>query len=135
MSINSPNQEKFERTLRQLCNELDEYLENTFGNLYPLHPNRLRRGKAGNVSYDGLFSTGTKFTLGYGSPSGKGYLVDVEIVTLERVSKEDREMINSLAAKFLGEKLPIFFPSRSLQVIHEEKVFKIVGDFSLGTLH
>jgi hypothetical protein len=135
MSVSNPNQEKFDHTLRQLCNELDGYLEDKFGHLYPLHPNRLRRGKAGNVSYDGLFSTGTKFTLGYGSSSGKGYLVDVEIVTLERVSKEDREMINSLAAQFLSEKLPIFFPSRTLKVIQEEKVFKIIGDFSLGTLH
>ncbi len=135
MSISNPNQEKFDHSLRLLCNELDEYLENRFGHLYQLHPNRLKRGKAGNVSYDGLFSTGTKFTLGYGSKSGKGYLVDIEIITLDTVSKEDRMMIDQEAVQFITKKLPHYFPSRILKVIHEGKVFKIVGDFSLGTLH
>jgi len=135
MSISNPKQEQFDHSLRLLCNELDEYLENTFGELYPRHPNRLKRGKAGNVSYDGLFSTGTKFTLGYGSPSGKGYLIDIEIVTLETVSVEQREAIEHSAVDFINQRLPHYFPSRSLKVIHEGKVYKIVGDFSLGKMH
>ncbi|MDC7245784.1 MAG: hypothetical protein PQJ47_07730 [Sphaerochaetaceae bacterium] len=135
MSISNPKQEEFDRSMRNLCNELDEYLENRFGSLYDLHPNRLKRGKAGNVSYDGLFSTGTKFTLGYGSPSGKGYLVDIEIVTLEKVSHQQREIIEMCASDFLEEKLPLYFPSRELHVIREGRVYKIVGDFSLGTMH
>ncbi|NMA22898.1 MAG: hypothetical protein GX938_05255, partial [Spirochaetales bacterium] len=61
-----PSQLLLEQKLRNLADDLDNYLEDTFGDLYPLHPNRLRRGEAASVAYDGLFSTGTQFTAGYG---------------------------------------------------------------------
>jgi hypothetical protein len=96
-----------------------------------LHPNRPERGKAARVSYDGLFSTGTKFTLGYGSEHGRGYLVDIEMSTLEKVHPNDRSEIESAAIEFLEEQLPRHFPNRKLQVVKDGKVYKIVGDFSL----
>ncbi|MDA3824142.1 MAG: hypothetical protein PF450_16235 [Bacteroidales bacterium] len=132
MSVGHPKQEKIEKNMRSLCNALDAYLEDTYGEKYPLHPNRAQRGKAGSVSYDGLFSTGTKFTLGYGSKSGRGYLVDIEIVTLENVTHENRKKIEEDAVSFLKEQLPHHFPHRELDIIQEGNVFKIVGDFSLG---
>ena len=131
MSVQHPKQAKIEKNMRLLCNALDTYLEDTYGDAYPLHPNRAQRGKAGNVAYDGLFSTGTKFTLGYGSKSGRGYLVDIEIVTLEKVTRENRAKIEQDAITFLLAKLPKYFPSRELDIIQEGNVFKIVGDFSL----
>lgn len=131
MSVRHPKQEKIEKNMRLMCNALDAYLEDKYQDAYPLHPNRAERGKAGSVSYDGLFSTGTKFTLGYGSKSGRGYLVDIEIVTLEKVTKEHKEDIEKDAASFLKEQLPQYFPNRQLDIIQEGNVFKIVGDFSL----
>ena len=135
MSLMSPQQAELERHLRLLCDELDHFLEDTYGNRYPLHPNRPPRGKAARVSYDGLFSTGTKFTLGYGSEHGRGYLVDIELSTLERVKPEDRGEIEKAAITFLREKLPEHFPARKLDVVKDGKVYKIVGDFSLGKLY
>jgi hypothetical protein len=86
------------------------------------------------VAYDGLFSTGTKFTLGYGSEHGRGYLVDIEMSTLERVKPEDRQEIEEAGIAFLRDQLPVHFPHRKLSVVKDGKVYKIVGDFSLGSL-
>lgn len=135
MSFMSPQQAELERHMRTLCDELDHFLENTYGDRYPLHPNRPARGKAARVSYDGLFSTGTKFTLGYGSEYGRGYLVDVELSTLERVRPEDRREIESAAVAFLSAHLPIHFPNRKLDIVKDGNVYKIVGDFSLGSAY
>lgn len=134
MSLMSPQQQVLENHMRQLCDELDHYLEDRFGNRYPLHPNRPERGKAARVSYDGLFSTGTKFTLGYGSEHGRGYLVDIEMSTLEKVDPTDRFEIEQAAITFLREQLPMHFPNRKLDIVKDGKVYKIVGDFSLGSL-
>lgn len=131
MSVEHPKQAIIEKNMRSLCNALDTYLEDKYEDAYPLHPNRALRGKTGSVAYDGLFSTGTKFTLGYGSKSGRGYLVDIEIVTLKKVTKENRITIEEDAISFLKERLPQFFPNRELNIIKEGNVFKIVGDFSL----
>jgi hypothetical protein len=130
----SPQQQKLEEHLRTLCDELDHFLEETYGDRYELHPNRPPRGKAARVSYDGLFSTGTKFTLGYGSEHGRGYLVDIELSTLERVKPEDRQEIEEAAIAFLRKQLPIHFPNRKLTVVKDGSVYKITGDFSLGSL-
>ncbi len=134
MSLMSHQQQVLENHMRQLCDELDHYLEDTFGDRYPLHPNRPPRGKAARVAYDGLFSTGTKFTLGYGSDHGRGYLVDIEMSTLERVKPEDRREIEEAGIAFLRKQLPVHFPNRKLSIVQDGKVYKIVGDFSLGSL-
>jgi hypothetical protein len=130
----SPQQQKLEEHLRALCDELDHFLEERYGDRYELHPNRPPRGKAARVSYDGLFSTGTKFTLGYGSEHGRGYLVDIELSTLERVKPEDRQEIEEAAITFLRQQLPTHFPNRNLSVVKDGSVYKITGDFSLGSL-
>ncbi|NCB01126.1 MAG: hypothetical protein EOM67_03035 [Spirochaetia bacterium] len=134
MAGRHPKQQIIETNMRKLCDALDEYLEEKYEEAYPLHPNRTERGKAGSVAYDGLFSTGTKFTLGYGSKSGRGYLVDIEIITLEKVHQQMRETIEHDAVDFLKEHISDYFPTRELDIIKEGKVFKIVGDFSLGSL-
>ncbi len=135
MSLMSPKQRELELLLRQLCDDLDRFLEDNYGEKYPLHPNRPERGKAARVAYDGLFSTGTKFTLGYGSDHGRGYLVDVEISTLARVKPEDREEIENATVSFLTKHLPKYFPNRDLEVVKDGPVYKIIGDFSLGSLY
>jgi hypothetical protein len=115
-----------------MCDALDNHLEDMFGNRYPLHPNRLERGQAASVAYDGLFSTGTQFTMGYGSVSGRGYIVDIDICTLERVRPEDRETIEAEATGYLRRILPLYLPDRNLSLVKDGRVWKLVGDFSLG---
>lgn len=126
-------QEQLEDQLRALCDELDNELEDTFGERYPLHPNRLARGKAASVEYDGLFSTETQFTLGYGSEHGRGYVVTINICTLAAVKPEDRKAVMEEAYADVKALLPKYFPDRQLVVVHEgENEIKIIGDFSLG---
>lgn len=132
--MNHIKQQRLEDTLRALCEELDHHLEDLYGERYPLHPNRLPRGRASSVFYDGLFSAGTMFTLGYGSKVGRGYIVDIDIRTLSKVAPEDRLEIETEAIRFIEERLPIHFPERELKVAKDGTVYKIVGDFSLGTV-
>ncbi len=131
MSVH-PAQAKLETTLRKLCDDLDQYLEDTFGTSYPLHPNRPKRGKAASVAYDGLFSTGTQFTLGYGSEYGRGYLVSVEIRTLTKVPEKNKQSIEEAAMAYIQEILPKYFPDRAIELKQDGSVYKLVGDFSLG---
>jgi hypothetical protein len=133
MSVH-PKQQELEDTLRRMCDDLDKFLEDAYGDRYPLHPNRLTRGKAASVAYDGLFSTGTQFTMGYGSGAGRGYIIDIDIVTLSRVDKKDFETIEAAAVAYLKSLLPLYFPDRKLQIVKDGNLYKIIGDFSLGTV-
>ncbi|MCH3908672.1 MAG: hypothetical protein LKE39_06935 [Sphaerochaeta sp.] len=127
-----PKQQALEDQLRRMCDALDNHLEDKYGTRYPLHPNRLERGEAASVAYDGLFSTGTQFTMGYGSQTGRGYLVVVDICTLDRVKPEDRAEIETEASRYLETLLPLYFPDRKLTLVKDGRVWKIIGDFSLG---
>lgn len=128
-----PKQVALERTMREMCDELDNHLEESFGSHYPRHPNRLARGKASSVAYDGLFSTGTQFTLGYGSDHGRGYIVSVEIRTLAKVKKEDEKAVEEATVEIINELLPKYFPDREISLEKDGTVYKLVGDFSLGS--
>ena len=129
-----PKQQVLEDQLRLMCDDLDTYLENKYGQAYPLHPNRPRRGKAAAVSYDGLFSTGTQFTMGYGSAEGRGYIIDIDICTLKHVKDSERAMIEEDATTYLKALLLSYFPQRKLEIVKDGNLFKIIGDFSLGKL-
>ncbi len=128
-----PKQVVLESTMRAMCNELDDLLEETFGTAYPRHPNRPARGKAASVAYDGLFSTGTQFTLGYGSDHGRGYIVSVEMRTLSKVREEDEKAVEEATVAIINDLLPQYFPEREIALEKDGKVYKLVGDFSLGS--
>jgi flagellar capping protein FliD len=129
-----PSQIKLEKRFRKMLNELDEYLENTYGNQYDLHPNRPVRGEAASNLYDGLFSATMNFSMGYGSEHGRGYIVKIDISTLEQVDKEHRSHIEEDAIEHLRLLLERDFPERYLEIKRDGRLYKIVGDFSLGHL-
>ncbi len=128
-----PKQIVLEGIMRKMCDELDHRLEESFGSHYPRHPNRPARGKAANVAYDGLFSTGTQFTLGYGSDHGRGYIVSVEMRTLSKVKKEDEQAVENATVEIINELLPQYFPDREITLKKDGKIYKLIGDFSLGS--
>lgn len=128
-----PKQIELESTMRLMCDELDHRLEDAFGDKYPRHPNRPARGKAASVAYDGLFSTGTQFTLGYGSDHGRGYIVSVEIRTLSPVKEEDRKAVEEAKVEIINELIPKYFPNRKIKMKRDRNVYKLIGDFSLGS--
>ena len=127
-----PKQEELEEKMCELCKALDNHLEDIYGEHYIIHPNRLRRGKGSNPSFDGLFSTSLAFTLGYGSKYGRGYVVNVEIRTLDKVSQYEQASIRGTAFSFISQNLKKYLPDHDLQIVQDGNVMKIIGDFSLG---
>lgn len=127
-----PKTSAFEKRMHELLLEVDAELEDRYGDRYPLHPARARHGETASGQYSGLFSVQTHFTPGYGSELGRGYILDVEMVTLADVPDDVREQIEAEAARRIEEKLRERFPERELSVERDRAAFKIRGDFSLG---
>lgn len=125
-------QEELEQKLRQICDRVDDQLEDRYGEVYPLHPNRPRRGGTANKAYDGLFNITATFTPGYGSRQGRGYLVNINMVTLDHIDADFRETIFQEAVRLIDRQLQVVFPDRKLRILRDGNVLKIVGDFSLG---
>ena len=125
------NLEKWEKKLQNILDELDDILEDRFGNRYRLHPARPKRGATSNKSMDGLFNITANFTLGIGSESGRGYVLKIKIVTLEEVSAEIKNLVEDIALKKISSKLPEVFPHRKLDIKKDGAVIKIFGDLNL----
>lgn len=123
--------QEFERTLKALFDRIDDELEDRWGDRYRLHPARPQRGRSSNKEHDGLFNVGASFTAGFGSEYGKGYVVDVRMVTLQDVPDEVEHEIDGYVARRIQELAPHYFGDRELRVVREGKTYKIVGDFSL----
>jgi hypothetical protein len=118
--------------LEALFREVDEVLEDRWGQRFSLHPNRPKRGETGNPEADGLFEIAPDFSPGYGSAQGRGYIVSLRVATLEKVPPDQFEAFMDETARLLREKLPRYFPGRRLEVVRDGKWYKIIGDFSLG---
>jgi hypothetical protein len=127
-----PQLVEFEKRLKKLFDSIDDRLETRYGKLYPLHPSRAPRGTTSNKEQDGLFNIGASFSAGFGSRVGKGYVLDVRMVTLAHVPDYVRDEIIEDAVRSVQERLPYYFPDRDLSVVHDHNVFKIRGDLSLG---
>jgi len=129
-----PKMASFDDQMKNLFDEVDDYIENLYGDRYPLHPIRPGRGETSNPEADGLFNIGANFTPGFGSELGRGYLIDVSMSTLEKVDENVRREIYEATARKVKELLPILFPERTLTVRRDGNHFKIQGDFSLGKI-
>ncbi len=127
-----PSLIEFESKLRRLFDSIDHYLEEKYGRKYQLHPSRPARGTTSNSAHDGLFNVGATFTAGFGSKIGRGYIVQIDMVTLDSVPRDIREMIEEEVADQVAEKLGYYFPQRELRVDRDRNVYKIHGDLRLG---
>ncbi len=125
-------QRKIEKKFKRLFDCVDDYLEDKYGDDYPLHPNRRVRGTTSNKESDGLFNVGVAFSSGYGSKYGRGYIIDIEFATLATIEQEKKESIVSDCISKIEKELPVFFPNRDLEIVKDGNVYKIIGDFSLG---
>ena len=127
-----PKTNEFEKRLHKRLLEVDAVLEDRYGADYPLHPSRPEDGETSGGNQSGLFRVNTHFTPGYGSQFGRGYVIDMEMVTLADVPDEVENKIEAEAAELLESKLHEEFPKRDLRVERDGRLFKILGDFSLG---
>lgn len=125
---------EFDDLMKKMFDEIDHYIEDLYGDRYPLHPMRPARGETSNPEADGLFNIGAVFTPGYGSELGRGYLIDVSMSTLEKVCDEVRSEIYKVTSEKVRELLPVYFPDRELTVKQDKNHFKIQGDFKLGLI-
>ncbi|NLB54204.1 MAG: hypothetical protein GX811_00270 [Lentisphaerae bacterium] len=126
--------EIWESKLEKVFEEIDFFLEEKYGAKYPLHPARPPRGTTSSHAHDGLFSIGASFTPGFGSKLGRGYALEVRMVTLAKVPVGIKNKMEELVVEMLKEKLPESFPGKNLQVSRDGNIFKITGDLSLGSL-
>ena len=127
-----PGLSKWEKKLKNLINDLDDFLEDNYGDKFQLHPARAKRGKTSNKARDGLFDIVANFSLGPGSKFGRGYVVDLHLSTLDEIPLEMIEEIKKVALKKLRERLPVHFPPKKLKVDLDGNVIKIHGDLGLG---
>ena len=126
--------EQWEEKLDNILDELDDILEDQFGNKYRLHPNRPIRDETSNKSMDGLFDITASFSLGIGSELGRGYVLKIKMVTLEKVSDEVLTMVDDIALKKIAAKLPVEFPDRKLDIKRDGHVIKVFGDLNLDKI-
>jgi len=131
MGIKHPKLIRWERKLRTVFNQIDDYLEDHYGSDYPLHPVRARRGTTASKEHDGLFNVGASYSAGFGSEHGAGYVVEVRMSTLSHVPKNVRKVIELNVVRLLREKLPSVFPGKNLTVLKDGDAYKICGDLSL----
>jgi len=122
---------KWEETLKAVFDALDHELETEYGDRYPIHPARPKRGKTANPEDDGLFNIGAAFSAGFGSKYGPGYVVEIRIATLSRVPHAIREEIKQKIFRRLKERVPAAFPGKKLHVSEENGLIRIHGDLSL----
>ena len=130
--IDHPKMIQFDNQMKAMLDAVDNYIEDKYGELYPLHPVRPKRNETANPQADGLFSVRADFTPGYGSDLGRGYILKVEMKTLAEIPDDVRQTIFSDAVKKIESLLPVYFPERKLEVKQDKEFLKIVGDFSLG---
>jgi hypothetical protein len=125
---------EWDNKLKKICDEVDAWLEDHYGNLYRLRPNRPERGETFNPEMDGLFNIQAVFTPGYRSEKGRGYVIEVELSTLEPVSSEIKTEIDSIVLSMIRERLTREFPERQLEIGMDANMIKIWGDLSLGSV-
>jgi hypothetical protein len=129
--MNNPKMFEWEHSLKKIFDIIDDHLEEKYGYLYPLHPARPRRGKTANKASDGLFNIGAAFSAGFGSTHGRGWVVDVTMVTLSRVPAKIKIQINNKVIDELKRLLLVYYPEREIQVEKDGNVFKIFGELGL----
>lgn len=129
--MNNPKIKEWEHTLRKIFDIIDDHLEDKYGYLYPLHPSRPQRGRTGNKTSDGLFNIGAAFSAGFGSSYGRGWVVDVSMVTLSKVPENVKLQIYSKVISELKRLLKEYYPERNILVEKDGNVFKIFGELGL----
>lgn len=120
--------EQWELTLKTALDSVDALLENKYGPFLVRKASRPAAGKASNPKYDGVFGIDSKFTLGYASGSGPGYIIELltgSVTPLPPVMKA--EILEDLE-KMLPEVLATSFPGKELKIERIGERFRLTGD-------
>jgi hypothetical protein len=123
----------FEESLKPIFDEIDDFLEEKYGKLYTLHPARAKRNTTSSKNQDGLFNVGASFSPGFGSEFGRGYVIEIDLRTLQTVQENIRLRIEEESIDLLKNKLTERYPERDLKVRRDGTVYKIFGTLSEST--
>lgn len=132
--MDHPKTVEFDARMKALFDRLDAVLEERHAGRWRPRRNRPERGATANPEADGLFNLGVFFDPGYGSGTGRGYLVEALIAVEGGAGDEERAEIESELAALLEAELPKAFPERRLRLVREGRMLEIVGDLSLGSV-
>jgi len=124
--------EKWEEKLNRLLRRTDLMLEESYGQLFARHPARPAHGCTANPQHDGLFRVTASFSPGFGSELGKGYVLQFELVSLEKLPNMQLDAIQQQAVRFIQKGLDEALPGKNLSVKRDGTLWKIVGDLSLA---
>ncbi len=130
--MKNPLLEKWEDKLQDIFDRIDRILEERYGELFPLRPNRPAHGRGVTPDADGLFDLGVSFSAGIGSQFGPGYVFRVKLATLNRVPENLLEKVENEVIDLLDAELPREFPGKELKVARDGHVYKIFGDLDLN---
>ena len=123
---------KWETKLHGIFDRIDTYLEEKYGDAYPLRYNRPPHGCGVTPDTDGLFELGFSFTLGIASELGPGYVFRIKLATSSKVSPEFFSQIENEVVDMLRKELPKEFPDKNLKVAKDGKNYKIYGNLDLN---
>ncbi len=129
-----PKSREWDRQLKGICDRLDHWLEGKYGRAYRLKANRPEEGSTANPEMDGLFNVQAVFTPGYGSEHGRGYILEVDLATWDKVDEALEAKIKQELLEKLRKEVAGIFPHRKLEAGFDGKMLKIWGDLSLGSL-
>ncbi|MDA3798664.1 MAG: hypothetical protein PF692_06250 [Kiritimatiellae bacterium] len=129
--MRGPQLVKWEDKIVAIFKEIDRFLEDKYGDMFPLHPSRAKEGVTAHPKYDGLFAVDGVFTAGYGSKYGAGYIFRINYATLSKVPEDLKDKIEQEAIEMLKKALKETFPDKDLKVSIDKEVYKIHGDLSL----
>ena len=120
--------EQWELTLKTALDSIDALLENKYGPFLVRKASRPAAGKASNPKYDGVFGIDSKFTLGYASGSGPGYIIELLTGSASPLSPVLKSEILKDLEDALPEALAKAFPGRVLNVERVGERFRLTGD-------
>lgn len=130
--MKNPLLEKWEGKLQDIFDKIDHVLEEKYGEIFPLRPNRPSHKEGVTPDADGLFDLGVSFTAGLGSKLGPGYVFRVKLATLQKVPDDLQEKIEDEVVDMLQDELPKAFPGKELKVARDGKIYKVFGDLDLN---
>ena len=131
MSFRGLRVQQWEARLKEVFDQIDHELEDRYSGRFNLHPTRPPRGSTSDPEADGLVNVGAAFTAGYGSRTGRGYVVEIRLAAAGRIPADVEQAIEAEVERRLRDLLPAAFPERALNVTRDGHVLKIVGDLSL----
>ncbi len=130
--MQNPLLAKWESKLQGIFDRIDTYLEEKYGDAYPLRYNRPPHGCGVTPDTDGLFELGFSFSLGISSQLGPGYVFRIKLATSSKVSPEFFTKIENEVVDMLKRELPKEFPDKNLQVAKDGRNYKIYGNLDLN---